>query len=188
MLGGTLNDVELLIVGGLQLPQVADAVIEAQVGFDHRVGSVWVLRMRAEASHALYGSEPHRLIVPVLPVWRAMGVPQDGTINWLRVLWVVPLYRVQVVLSFKLIDKADMLRRSLLWRVCPGLVSARTGMAYAGIRTDATTYLRGAMALAEGMSIRATGRLLSVDKDTVNHWLPVLGRHCQHVMQYFFRR
>ena len=50
----------------------------------------------------------------------------------------------------------------------------------AGIRTDVTTYLRGATALAEGMSIRATGRLLSVDKDTVNHWLPVLGAHCQH--------
>ena len=37
------------------------------------------------------------------------------------------------------------------------------------------------------MSIRATGRLLSVDKDTVNHWLPVLGAHCQNVMGYFFR-
>jgi IS1 family transposase len=74
-----------------------------------------------------------------------------------------------------------------LGQVCPGLVSARTGTAYAGIRTDATTYLRGATALAEGMSIRATGRLLSVDKDTVNHWLPVLGAHCQHVLRYFFR-
>jgi len=72
-------------------------------------------------------------------------------------------------------------------QVCPGFVSARTGTAYAGIRTDATTYLRGATALAEGMSIRATGRLLSVDKDTVNHWLPVLGAHCQHVLRYFFR-
>ena len=61
-------------------------------------------------------------------------------------------------------------------------MSARTGTAYAGIRTDATTYLRGATALAEGMSIRATGRLLSVDKDPVNHWLPVLGAHCQNVM------
>ena len=67
------------------------------------------------------------------------------------------------------------------------LVSARTGTAYAGIRTESTTYLRGAVALAEGMSIRATGRLLGVDKDTVNHWLPVLGRHCQGVMHYFFR-
>ena len=62
-------------------------------------------------------------------------------------------------------------------QVCTMLVSARTGTAYAGIPTDATTYLRGATALAEGMSIRATGRLLSVDKDTVNHWLPVLGEH-----------
>jgi transposase-like protein len=53
-----------------------------------------------------------------------------------------------------------------------------------GIRTESTTYLCGAVALAEGMSIRATGRLLSVDKDTVNHWLPVLGRHCQGVMYY----
>ena len=72
-------------------------------------------------------------------------------------------------------------------QVCTMLVSARTGTAYAGIRTDATTYLRGATALAEGMSIRATGRLLSVDKDTVNHWLPVLGEHGQHVTRYFFR-
>ena len=67
------------------------------------------------------------------------------------------------------------------------MVSATTGTAYAGIRTDLTTYLRGATALAEGISIRATGRLLSVDKDTANHWLPVLGQHCQSVMNYFFR-
>jgi transposase-like protein len=67
-------------------------------------------------------------------------------------------------------------------QACGALVSARTGTAYAGIRTEAHTYLRGATALAEGLSILATGRLLDVDKDTVNHWLPVLGRHCQNVM------
>lgn len=72
-------------------------------------------------------------------------------------------------------------------QACGQWVSARTGTAYAGIRTEANTYLRGATALAEGMSIRATGRLLGVDKDTVNHWLPVLGRPCQGVMNYFFR-
>ncbi len=70
-------------------------------------------------------------------------------------------------------------------QVCPGLVSARTGTAYAGIRTAATTYVRGATALAEGMSSRATGRLLNVDTDTVNHWWPVLGAHCPHGMRYF---
>ena len=71
-------------------------------------------------------------------------------------------------------------------QACGRLVSARTGTAYAGVRTDLGTYLRGVVALAEGMSIRATGRLVEVDKDTVNHWLPRLGRHCQRVMNHFF--
>jgi hypothetical protein len=43
------------------------------------------------------------------------------------------------------------------------------------------------MALAEGLSRRTTGHLLSVDKDTVNHWLPGLGQHCQGVMNYCCR-
>jgi hypothetical protein len=72
-------------------------------------------------------------------------------------------------------------------QVCPGLVSARTGTAYAGIRPAATTYLRGATALAEGMRSRATGRLLSVAKDPVHPWFPVWGAHCQHVLRYFLR-
>ncbi len=83
----------------------------------------------------------------------------------------------------------DWPRQAPRWRcrACRGLVSARIDTAYAGIRTVSTTSLRGAVALAEGMSIRATGRLLDVDKDTVNHWLPVLGPHCQGVMNYIFR-
>src|SRR5215831_7939282 len=36
--------------------------------------------------------------------------------------------------------------------------------------------LGGAVALAEELSIRATGPLWDVDKATVNHWLPALGR------------
>ena len=70
---------------------------------------------------------------------------------------------------------------------CGVVVSATTGTAYVGIRTGLNTYLSGATALAEGLSIRATGRLVRVDKDTVNHWLPVLGQPCQGVMPYFFR-
>ena len=83
----------------------------------------------------------------------------------------------------------DWHRQAPRWhcRSCRILVSARTGTAYAGMRTEMSTYLHGAVALAEGVSIRATGRLLGVDKDTVNHWLPILGRHCQGVMNYFFR-
>jgi hypothetical protein len=36
---------------------------------------------------------------------------------------------------------------------CGGIVSATTGTAYAEIHTDLNTYLRGAAALAEGISI-----------------------------------
>ena len=70
---------------------------------------------------------------------------------------------------------------------CDHLVGARTGTAYAGIRPDESIYQSGARHLAEGTSIRATGRLLSLDKDTVCHWLPQLGIHCNGVMSYFFR-
>jgi IS1 family transposase len=70
---------------------------------------------------------------------------------------------------------------------CGEIVSATTGTAYAGIRTDLEVYRRGVKALAEGVSIRATGRLVEADKDTVNHGLPILGRHSQAVMNYFFR-
>jgi IS1 family transposase len=67
------------------------------------------------------------------------------------------------------------------------LVWARNGTAYAGIRTPEATYRLGAKLLAEGLAIRATGRILEVDKDTVCEWVPRLGRHCLRVMVYFFR-
>ncbi len=70
---------------------------------------------------------------------------------------------------------------------CTHLVGARAGTAYAGIRTNARVYQNGAAHLAEGSSIRVTGRLLSVDKDTVCHWLPRLSEHCTRMMSYFFR-
>ena len=71
----------------------------------------------------------------------------------------------------------DWHRQAPRWRCrgCRALVSARTGTAYAGIRTEGTTYLRGAVVLAEGLSIRATGRLLDVNKDTVHPLAASLG-------------
>ena len=43
--------------------------------------------------------------------------------------------------------------------VCDKRVSARTGTAYAGIRTDEMTYRYAVTALAEGLALRATGRM-----------------------------
>src|SRR5918996_6085014 len=54
---------------------------------------------------------------------------------------------------------------------CKHMVSARAGTAYAGIRTDLAQYALGAKLLAEGLSVRATARIVEVDKDTVNWWL-----------------
>jgi transposase-like protein len=72
-------------------------------------------------------------------------------------------------------------------QVCQSLISARTGTAYAGIRTNELTYRYAVTALAEGLALRATGRMFGLDKDTLCGWLPQLGEHCEDVMNYFFR-
>ncbi len=72
-------------------------------------------------------------------------------------------------------------------QVCGRRVSARTGTAYSGIRTDELTYRYAVTALAEGLTLRATGRMVGLDKDTLCGWLPQLGQHCEGVMNYFFR-
>jgi hypothetical protein len=41
-------------------------------------------------------------------------------------------------------------------------------------------------ALAEGNSLRGTGRIVNVDKDTVCEWLDKAGRHCRAVTTYLF--
>jgi len=68
------------------------------------------------------------------------------------------------------------------------VVDVRQGTAYAGIRTNLQTYELGAKLMAEGMSIRATARILEVDKDTVGEWVARLGEPCAQVMAYHFRQ
>ncbi len=77
--------------------------------------------------------------------------------------------------------------RRLMCLDCGHWVSTRTGTAYAGIRTAELTFRDGIRQLAEGASIRTVGRNIEVDKDTVCNWLPRVGRHCLHLIDYFFR-
>jgi len=81
-------------------------------------------------------------------------------------------------------DRGDVRLRCT---ACGDVVSARTGTAYAGIRTDLTQYALGAKLLAEGLGVRATARILEIDKDTVNQWLRSLGTHGVEIMAYHFR-
>ena len=71
---------------------------------------------------------------------------------------------------------------------CGKVVDVREGTAYAGIRTGLQTYELGAKLMAEGMSLRATGRILEIDKDTADQWVVRLGEHCADVMAYHFRQ
>ena len=77
--------------------------------------------------------------------------------------------------------------RRLKCLACGHWISARTGTAYAGIRTSEVTFRHGIRQLAEGTSLRATARIIECDKDTVCHWLPRVGRHCLRLLDYFFR-
>ncbi len=70
---------------------------------------------------------------------------------------------------------------------CGHVVEAREATAYADIRTDLQRFELGAKLLAEGMSIRATARIVEVDKDTVCKWVAQLGAHCANVAAYHFR-
>jgi IS1 family transposase/transposase-like protein len=71
---------------------------------------------------------------------------------------------------------------------CGAVIESRAATAYDDIRTSLPLYELGAKLLAEGMSIRATARVLGVDKDTVCGWVRQLGEHCAGVAAYHFRQ
>ena len=63
-------------------------------------------------------------------------------------------------------------------------MSARQGTAYFGVRTEEPNDTIAMRALAEGNSLRGTGRIVEIDKDTVCDWLDRAGRHCRAVTTY----
>jgi transposase-like protein len=71
---------------------------------------------------------------------------------------------------------------------CGQIYEARDGTTYAEIRTDLQTYRLGAKLLVEGNSLRATGRILTMDKDTISEWVARLGEHCAQLAAYHFRK
>lgn len=65
--------------------------------------------------------------------------------------------------------------------MCKRTFSIRHGTTYFGLRAGAGNYTIAMRALAEGNSLRGTGRIVDVDKDTVCDWLDRAGRHCRAV-------
>jgi hypothetical protein len=71
--------------------------------------------------------------------------------------------------------------------VKPGAyLSASYGTAYYGLDADPAIFETAVRALAEGNALRATARIVQVDKDTVCAWLHRVACHCCIVMLYFW--
>ena len=74
-----------------------------------------------------------------------------------------------------------------LCKMCGESVALSYGTAYYGLNADPAIFEIAVRALAEGNSLRATGRIIAVDKDTVCAWLDRVARHCRLVMLYLWR-
>lgn len=69
-----------------------------------------------------------------------------------------------------------------LCEACGTHVSIRHGTAYLNLHADPAIFEMAVRALAEGNSIRATARIVQVDKDTVCAWLDRAAQPCRLVM------
>ncbi|MCZ7567164.1 MAG: helix-turn-helix domain-containing protein [Ardenticatenaceae bacterium] len=71
-----------------------------------------------------------------------------------------------------------------LCKECWTGVALSYATAYYGLERDPAIFETAVRALAEGNSIRATGRILQIDKDTVCGWLNRAALHCRSVVLY----
>jgi transposase-like protein len=63
----------------------------------------------------------------------------------------------------------------------------RYGTAYYGLEAEPVQFETALRALAEGNSLRATARIIGVDKDTVCAWLDRGARQCRAVILALWR-
>ena len=73
-----------------------------------------------------------------------------------------------------------------LCKACGSSVSMRYGTAYLNLEAAPAIFETAVRALAEGNSLRATGRIVQIDKDTACDWLERAGQHCRLVQLYLW--
>ncbi len=79
-------------------------------------------------------------------------------------------------------------QRQALCRSCGRSIALSYGTAYFGLDAAPAQFETAVRALAEGNSLRGTGRIVQVDKDTACAWLDRAARHCRLVMLYLWHR
>ena len=72
-------------------------------------------------------------------------------------------------------------------QACETPVSIRYGTAYLALHAESAIFEMAVRALAEGNAIRATARIVQVDKDAVCTWLDRAAQHCRLVMLSLWR-
>lgn len=77
-------------------------------------------------------------------------------------------------------------QKQALCRACGSSVSLRYGTAYMGLEADPSIFETTVRALAEGNSLRATARIVQIDKDTACDWLERAAYHCRAAMLYLW--
>ena len=77
--------------------------------------------------------------------------------------------------------------KQALCRVCGQSVFLRYGTAYFELEADPLIFDTAVRALAEGNSLRATARIVQIDKDTAVAWLDRAARHCRMVLLYLWQ-
>lgn len=78
-------------------------------------------------------------------------------------------------------------QKQALCRACGRSVALNYGTAYFELDADPAIFELAIRALAEGNSLRATGRIVQIDKDTACAWLHRAAVHCRLVMLYLWR-
>jgi len=71
-----------------------------------------------------------------------------------------------------------------LCRECRRTFSENRGTFFFGLQTPREKVLTALKMIAEGGGIRATGRAIGVDKDTVQRWVERAGKHVEEVSAY----
>lgn len=70
---------------------------------------------------------------------------------------------------------------------CHSSVSLSYGTAFYELQAAPALFVLAVRALAEGNSLRATGRIVQIDKDTAADWLDRAAQQCRRVMLYLWR-
>lgn len=78
-------------------------------------------------------------------------------------------------------------QKQALCRACGRSVALNYGTAYFELDADPAIFETAIRALAEGNSLRATGRIVQIDKDTACAWLHRAAVQCRLVMLYLWR-